>query len=64
MAHGADTVESDLDLLVTFEEGASYFDAVGLRLDLEELLGVSVDIVSDDGDSTTLAQARADGIRV
>lgn len=64
VAHGADTVESDLDLLVTFDDGASYFDAVGLRLDLEALLGVRVDIVSDDGDSATLARARADGVSV
>jgi predicted nucleotidyltransferase len=37
---------SDLDLLVDFEPGASLLDHVGLLLDLEELLGVGVDVVS------------------
>lgn len=38
---------SDLDLLVTFERGASLFDQIELRQDLEEKLGRRVDVVSD-----------------
>jgi len=35
-----------LDLLVDFEPGASLLDQVGLFQDLEELLGVGVDVVA------------------
>lgn len=37
---------SDLDLLVDFEPGTSLLDHVGLFQDLEELLGVGVDVVT------------------
>ena len=40
---------SDVDLLVDFEPGASLLDHVGLFQDLEELLGVGVDVVSRNG---------------
>lgn len=40
---------SDLDLLVKFEPGRSLLDHAGLVLDLEELLGRKVDVVSEDG---------------
>jgi predicted nucleotidyltransferase len=43
---GEARLESDLDLLVDFEPGASVLDHVGLCHDLEELLGVGVDIVT------------------
>lgn len=42
--HGADTAESDLDLLVDALPGATLFDLGGLQVDLEELLGVRVDV--------------------
>jgi predicted nucleotidyltransferase len=35
-----------LDLLVDFEPGASLLDQVGMFQDLEELLGVGVDVVA------------------
>jgi hypothetical protein len=38
--------DSDLDMLVDFEPGASLLDHVGLFQDLEELLGVGVDLVT------------------
>ena len=37
---------SDVDLLVDFEPGASLLDHVGLFQDLEDLLGVGVDVVT------------------
>jgi predicted nucleotidyltransferase len=40
---------SDLDLLVRFEDGRSLLDLVGLKLALEQLLGIRVDIVSEPG---------------
>jgi uncharacterized protein len=41
--------ESDIDLLVKMEEGRSLLDLSALILDLKELLGVKVDVVSEDG---------------
>ncbi len=39
---------SDVDLLVSMRPGASMFDLVGLWLDLQELLGCEVSLVTDD----------------
>lgn len=41
--------ESDLDLLVEMEPGRSLFDMGALLIELEELLGCSVDIVTEAG---------------
>ena len=46
VARGEARPDSDLDLLVDFEPGASLLDHVGLFQDLEELLGVGVDVVA------------------
>lgn len=46
VAAGTDTVDSDLDLLATFEPGTSLFDVAALADELEALLGVHVDVVS------------------
>ena len=48
VARGEDHVGSDLDLLVEFSDEASLLDEIGLRLELEELLEVKVDIVAMD----------------
>lgn len=42
-------VGSDIDLLVKMEEGRSLLDLSALTLDLQELLGVKVDVVSEEG---------------
>jgi len=42
------TADSDLDVLIDFEPGRSLLDLVGLKLDLEELLGCSVDVATED----------------
>ena len=47
VARGEATPDSDIDLLVTFQDGASLYDMSGLWQDLAELLGRSVDVVSD-----------------
>jgi uncharacterized protein len=60
VARGTDTPESDLDLLVSFDDGASYFDLVGLTQELTLVLDVPVDVVSDFGSSPVLDRARAD----
>jgi len=49
VARGEAGAESDVDLLVTMEEGRSLLDLSALVLDLQDLLGVKVDVVSEDG---------------
>lgn len=44
--HGTDQDGSDLDLLVDALPGATLFDLGGLQVELEELLGVSVDLLT------------------
>jgi uncharacterized protein len=47
---------SDVDLLVEMEPGRSMLDFVGLWQDLQELLGISVDLVSEAGISPYLRE--------
>ncbi len=44
--HGADEDGSDLDLLVDALPGTTLFDLGGLQVELEELLGVPVDVLT------------------
>lgn len=44
--HGEDMDGSDLDLLVDALPGATLFDLGGLQVELEELLGVTVDLLT------------------
>lgn len=44
MLHGADTEDSDLDLLVDPQPGTTLFDLGGLKFELERLMGVRVDV--------------------
>lgn len=46
---GDATRASDLDLLVSLEPGRSLLDVVAIRQDLEDLLGYSVDVVTEGG---------------
>lgn len=48
-ARGEDRPDSDIDLLVDFDEGSSLFDLMHMSRELEELLGRSVDVVSAGG---------------
>lgn len=41
--------DSDVDVLVEFTEIVSLFELAGLKLDLEELLGCRVDVVTANG---------------
>jgi predicted nucleotidyltransferase len=49
VARGEENSGSDVDFLVDFEPGRSLFDHGGLVMDLEELLGVKVDVLSERG---------------
>lgn len=48
-ARGEDRPDSDIDLLVDFDQQSSLFDLMHMSRDLEELLGRAVDIVSVGG---------------
>jgi predicted nucleotidyltransferase len=47
VARGDSLETSDVDLLVRFEPGRSLFDQGGLLMDLRELLGLKVDVISE-----------------
>ena len=49
VARGEADEKSDIDLLVNMESGRSLLDLCGLLIDLEELLGRKVDVVTEDG---------------
>lgn len=46
-ARGEARGASDLDLLVSLEEGTSLLDLVAMKQEIEELLGCPVDVVSE-----------------
>jgi len=45
---GKETANSDIDLLATFDRGVDLFDIARLELALGEVLGVEVDVVSEN----------------
>jgi predicted nucleotidyltransferase len=49
VARGEADSDSDIDFLVELEEGRSLFDLGGLLMDLQELLGRKVDVVTPKG---------------
>ena len=46
VARGDNGEKSDVDFLVEFEQGRSLLDLIGLKLDLQDLLRLTVDIVT------------------
>lgn len=63
VARGENSESSDLDLLAEFGKDRTLLDLIGFRLDLVELLGVNVDVVTPASLSyirdQVLAEARA-----
>ncbi len=49
VARGESETNSDIDILVDMEPGRSLFDLGGLLYDLQQLLGVEVDVVTEKG---------------
>lgn len=47
VARGESGPESDLDLLIDMEPRRDLFDIVAIKLDLEDLLGREVDVVTE-----------------
>ena len=46
VARGDNGENSDIDFLVEFEAGRTLLDLIGLKLDLQDLLGATVDVVT------------------
>jgi predicted nucleotidyltransferase len=49
VARGQSSASSDLDLIVRFAPDRSLFDHGRLLMDLQDLLGVKVDVISEAG---------------
>ncbi len=49
VARGEARPDSDVDVLVDLEPGRSLFDLGGLLMELQELLGCRVDVVTEQG---------------
>lgn len=49
VARGEADARSDIDLLVDMEKGRSLLDLGGLLVDLQDMLGCDVDIVTEQG---------------
>jgi uncharacterized protein len=47
VARGDATETSDVDFVVRFEPGRSLFDQGGMLMDLRQILGIKVDLVSE-----------------
>jgi len=54
--HGLDQDGSDIDILVDALPGATLFDLGGLQVELEELLGVPVDLLTPQDLPVTFRQ--------
>ena len=46
---GTATEGSDIDFLVAFEPDRSLLDLIGFKQDLQDLLGMQIDVVSEGG---------------
>ncbi|MDY7104725.1 MAG: nucleotidyltransferase family protein [Actinomycetota bacterium] len=59
------TASSDVDLLVELEPGRSLVDLGGLVMDLAELLGVDVDVITEGGLTPRMrARVLAEAVRL
>ncbi len=56
LSRGGETNDSDIDLLVDLDSNRSLLDQVGLKQELEELLGRRVDVVVEGGISPYLEE--------
>ena len=62
VARGDAAAGSDVDLLVHPSAAASVFDLAGFMADVEELLGIPIDVVSDRGTGPTMERIRAEAV--
>ncbi len=47
--HGVARIDSDVDVLVTLAPGRDLLDLVAIRDQLQEILGLAVDVVTESG---------------
>ncbi|BBJ27753.1 nucleotidyltransferase family protein [Athalassotoga saccharophila] len=45
VARGEDNIQSDVDILIELDDNLSLFDYIRMKLEIEEILGKSVDLV-------------------
>ncbi|MFV0425629.1 MAG: helix-turn-helix domain-containing protein [Beutenbergiaceae bacterium] len=62
VVHGSATRNSDIDLLVHPAADTSIFDMAGFMSEVEELLGRSVDVISDRGVGSAMERIRAEAV--
>ncbi|WP_167043145.1 XRE family transcriptional regulator [Salinibacterium sp. ZJ454] len=62
VARGSAGSASDVDLLVHPAPDASVFDLAGFMAEVEELLGVGVDVVSDRGSGLRMERIKAEAV--
>lgn len=62
VARGEAGVGSDVDMLVHPGAEASVFDLAGFMAEVEELLGIAVDVVSDRGRGLVMDRIRAETV--
>ncbi len=62
VARGEADADSDVDLLVHPSAQASVFDLAGFMSEMEELLGTSVDVVSDRGSGPRMERIRSEAV--
>jgi hypothetical protein len=55
-ARGEGAPDSDVDILIDLESGRSLLDIVAIKQDLEDLLGCSVDVVTEASVSPYMRQ--------
>lgn len=64
VARGESVTGSDYDLLVDFLPGASYFDVATLEIELTELLGNPVEVMSTKSEGYAADHARSQAVLV
>jgi uncharacterized protein len=62
VARGDAQPESDIDILVAFQPGASLFELSALWQDLRDMLGREVNVISEGGVSERFRQRIADDV--
>jgi len=63
-ARGEEQPDSDLDLLVRFGKRLTLLDLVGAEQELSEILGIKVDLVTENALSPLIKERIGDKIRI
>jgi predicted nucleotidyltransferase len=63
VSRGEDVEGSDIDILVDLTDVTTLMDLAGLKLELQDLLGVGVDIATPDAMTRRIAENVADDLK-